>query len=208
VLDLLPYDQRGLYGIPGAPVVSERFGPERWICRDICDRAPFPFADGAIDFVVCSHTLEDVRDPIWVCAEMNRIARAGYIETPSRLEEQSWGVQGPWVGWSHHRWLVDVTGHRLEFAFKHHLVCARPTDRFPAGFWAALIPEERVLSFEWSGGFDYCERTFDGAADLDAYLADFVQAELARRPLPPGPSPALPRRLWRRARRAVGHSGR
>ena len=68
---------------------------DTWIQRDICDREPYPFDDDELDFVICSHTLEDVRDPIWVCSEMARIAKAGYIEVPSRLEEQSYGFQGP-----------------------------------------------------------------------------------------------------------------
>ncbi len=59
--------------------------------RDICDHEPYPFGDQEFDFVICSQTLEDVRDPIWVCSEINRIGKAGYIEVPSRLEEQSWG---------------------------------------------------------------------------------------------------------------------
>ena len=60
--------------------------------------------------MICSHTLEDVRDPIWVCSEIQRVAKAGYIEVPSRLEEQSYGFQGPWVGWGHHHWLIEVHG--------------------------------------------------------------------------------------------------
>lgn len=41
-----------------------------------------PFADGAFDFVICSHVLEHVPDPAAVVAEMTRVARAGYIEVP------------------------------------------------------------------------------------------------------------------------------
>ena len=54
--------------------------------------------DGFFDFAICSHTLEDVCDPVWVCEELARVAKAGYIEVPSRLEEQAWSFQGPWVG--------------------------------------------------------------------------------------------------------------
>ena len=76
VLDTLPYEQRRTGNS------REYFTKESWIEWDICSRKPFPFADQSIDFVVCSHTLEDIRDPIWVCQEMNRIAKRGYIETP------------------------------------------------------------------------------------------------------------------------------
>ena len=101
--------------------------------RDVCDAEPLPFEDDQFDFVVCSQTLEDVRDPVRVCAEIVRVGKAGYIETPSRLEEQSYGVQGPWVGWGHHHWLVEVDGDRIEFVFKHHVMHGRESDHFPDG---------------------------------------------------------------------------
>jgi len=72
-IDLMPYESSGLYGHDGPD--EERFNSETWIRRDICDREPYPFRDGELDFVVCSHILEDVRDPIWVCSERRRLAR-------------------------------------------------------------------------------------------------------------------------------------
>lgn len=180
VMDLMPYDTRGLYGEvdPG----RERFTRDTWIQRDICDREPFPFEDGAIDFAVCSHTLEDVRDPVWVCAELSRVARAGYIEVPSRLEEQSYGVHGPWVGWSHHHWLVDITPGRIEFVFKPGVLQGRSDCQFPAGFAAALSAEERVQTIFWEGQFSFGERIFMTPGELDSYLSEFVDAH--RRPVP------------------------
>src|SRR5688500_1405916 len=82
VLDLMPYETRGLYGEPDPG--PERFSEASWVVRDICDRERWPFSDDQFDFVVCSHTLEDVRDPVWVCAELSRVARAGYVEVPAR----------------------------------------------------------------------------------------------------------------------------
>src|SRR5215210_428823 len=122
VIDLLPYESRGLYG--GVAQPDERFSAASWVQRDICDREPWPFADKQFDFAICSHTLEDVRDPVWVCSELQRVAKAGYIETPSRLEEQTYAVQGPWVGWGHHHWLVetDASPAAIRFIFKHHLM--------------------------------------------------------------------------------------
>jgi methyltransferase family protein len=172
VMDLMPYETRGLYGRDGR--LPERFSKDTWIVRDICDRAPYPFADNELDFVICSHTLEDVRDPVWVCSEMERIAKAGYIEVPSRLEEQSYGFQGPWAGWSHHRWLIDVTGKEIEFVFKHHVVHNRDSDHFPEGFQQQLSEEQRVRQLWWEGSFHYGERVTVSAEELDPYVADFV----------------------------------
>jgi hypothetical protein len=195
VIDLMPYETRGLYGAPAGEAGPERFSAETWVERDICDRTPWPFADDQFDFSVCAQTLEDVRDPVWVCAELNRVSKAGYIETPSRLEEQTYGIQGPWVGWGHHRWLVEVSGDRIEFVFKHHVLNGRESDHFPARLLSALGPEERVTMLWWEGSFDYGERIFVGADELDAYLADFVAGvRRTRREARP------PRGRWRRRR--------
>jgi len=180
VMDLMPYETRGLLGSNGP--LPERFTKQTWIERDICDREPYPFADKQLDFVVCSHTLEDVRDPIWVCDEMVRIAKAGYIEVPSRLEEQSYGFQGPWAGWSHHRWLIELNDGRLEFVFKHSVVHNRRSDRFPRGFERALTAEERVVALWWENSFDYGERVLLSAEQLDPYVADFVSRNRGRQP--------------------------
>jgi SAM-dependent methyltransferase len=172
VMDLMPYETRGLYGRDGP--LPERFSADTWVQRDICDREPWPFEDDQFDFVVCSHTLEDVRDPVWVCSEIARVGKAGYIEVPSRLEEQSYGFQGPWTGWGHHRWLSDVDGHRIDFVFKHAVVHNRASDRFPPGFQQALSPEQRVLTLWWEGSFEARERVFTSAEELDPYVAGFV----------------------------------
>jgi DNA repair exonuclease SbcCD nuclease subunit len=201
VLDLMPYETRGLYG-PSDPE-AERFDADTWIQRDICDREPFPFADGEIDFVICSHTLEDIRDPIWVCSEIVRVAKAGYIEGPSRLEEQSYGVQGPWVGWSHHRWLMDVSPRGIEFVAKPHVLHGRSEFHFPDGFAQALAPEKRVDTLFWEESFEFGERIFLGPGELDAYLEEFVaENEAAADSTRPSALRAMRRRVRRLQRRA------
>ena len=179
VVDVNDYATRGLYG--REPGGEERFGPDTWLQRDICAAEPLPFEDDQFDFVVCSQTLEDVRDPVRVCAEIARVGKAGYVETPSRLEEQSYGFQGPWVGWGHHHWLVVAGDGEIEFVFKHHVMHGRASDHFPAGFRDTLTPDERVQTLWWQGSFAYRERLLHDADELDSYLADFVASELARR---------------------------
>lgn len=185
VLDRMPFETRGLYGFDGPE--PERFDASRWIQRDICDRQPFPFADDEIDFVICSHVLEDIRDPLWVCSEIARIGKAGYIEVPSRLEEQTFGIQGPWVGWGHHHWLVDLAGDELRFFFKHHILHGKPKAQFAAGFCDDLSAAERVQPFWWTGSFTAVEVAFEDFHETDDYLEGFVARELAARGLPPQP---------------------
>jgi hypothetical protein len=180
VLDLMGWDTRGLYG--KVDPAAERFSAATWVQRDICAREPWPFADGAFDFVVCSHTLEDVRDPIWVCSELSRVARAGYVEVPSRQVEQSFGVQGDWVGWGHHHWLIDVADGGLEFVFKPHIL-VRADLHFPAGFAASLGAEERVETLWWEGEVRAWERVF-----LDPSLDDWLRAPLLAQGYGHGPT--------------------
>ena len=177
VLDLMPYESRGVYGERGAE--PERYSAQTWIERDICDREPWPFEDGQFDFAVCSHTLEDVRDPVWVCAELSRVARAGYVEVPSRLEEQAWGVGGDWVGWSHHHWLCDVEASGITFVLKPHVIHARSRYYFRAPLVSTLTPEERVQTMFWEGACSARERIFFVHDELDEYLAGFVRGHAA-----------------------------
>jgi hypothetical protein len=209
VIDVMPYSTRGLYQREGwaAPRNEpERFSRETWIERDVCDREPFPFSDRQIDFAICSHTLEDVRDPVWVCSELIRVAKAGYVEVPSRLEEQSWGVNGPFVGWSHHRWLIDVSDETIEFVAKLHSIHHRPDQHFPPGFWDGLTGNERVQTLWWETRFSYRERVILDPQESDRYLAGFVAKELETRKTTAQPADtALVTRLRgisRRVRRA------
>ena len=60
-----------------------------------------PFADGVFDYVICAHVLEHVEDPAQLIAELERVARRGYIETPSEIGERIYG-------WHYHNWVVNL----------------------------------------------------------------------------------------------------
>ncbi len=49
-----------------------------------CGVEKTPFADKEFDFVYCSHVLEHTTDPQKACKELMRIAKRGYIETPTK----------------------------------------------------------------------------------------------------------------------------
>lgn len=173
VIDLRAYGARGELGWDGGERSQERFTAETWVQRDVCDRRPWPFEDRFFDFAVCSHTLEDVRDPVWVASELQRVARAGYIEVPALAEELTYGVQGPWVGWGHHHWLVLASAGGIDFVFKHHVV-NREDSHLPAGSAAGLSPEQRVQTLWWEDGFEARERFMLSAEELDGFLRSAV----------------------------------
>jgi hypothetical protein len=194
VLDLQPYETRGLYGYDEGDRESERFTTETWVRRDICDREPWPFADHQFDFVICSHTLEDVRDPVWVCRELQRVGKAGYIEVPSRLEEQTVGVNGPWAGWAHHRWLCDVDGEGIDFVHKSHALHGRTEFTVSAQYTLSRPMAERRSTLWWTGSFSCRERVLLSAEEADAFLAAGVPNGA------PGPSRSVVAGVLRRLR--------
>ncbi|HEY2415494.1 MAG TPA: methyltransferase domain-containing protein [Pirellulaceae bacterium] len=84
-----------------------------------------PLADKSFDFVYCRHTLEDLYNPLLICGEMNRVGKAGYIETPSPIAEAARGVdyQSPaWRGYHHHRYFVWGEGDTLMFLPKYPIL--------------------------------------------------------------------------------------
>lgn len=92
-----------------------------------CDltREKLPFPDKSFDFVYCRHLLEDSWNPFAVCAEISRVGKAGYIETPSPTAELCRGVDGgspPYRGYHHHRFLVWRVGATLMFMSKYPLI--------------------------------------------------------------------------------------
>jgi hypothetical protein len=84
-----------------------------------------PFEDKSFDFVYCRHVLEDLHDPFSVCAEMSRVGKAGYIETPSPLAEVCSGIDGnspPWRGYHHHRFVIWTSDDTLCFLSKYPVI--------------------------------------------------------------------------------------
>lgn len=52
------------------------------------DASKMPFKDKAFDFVIASHILEHMADPETFLKELQRIGKAGYIETPNAIFER------------------------------------------------------------------------------------------------------------------------
>ena len=92
-----------------------------------CDltNEPLPFPDKSFDFIYCRHLLEDSWNPFPICAEMSRVGKAGYIETPSPIAELCRGVDGGsphYCGYHHHRFIVWEHDGKLLFVSKYPVV--------------------------------------------------------------------------------------
>jgi SAM-dependent methyltransferase len=140
--DLMPYEtRRGV--VTCTPQPGERFTKSTWVQADFLDpRLHLPFADRFFAFSLCTHTLEDLADPEPLLRELRRVSCAGYIETPSRLYEQTIGRRDRMSakpGQGHHHWIVEKTPEgRLVFFSK-----ADSLDRHP-GAGVPLTIAERL----------------------------------------------------------------
>lgn len=140
------------------------FNEKTWISWDFYD-LPWPVEDKFFDFVVCMDTLEDLRDPILICKELQRIGKAGYISTPTRsLESCVHGNTSPLsdqlVGYFHHRWFVEIEKGALIFKMKNPMLYQHKN---------LIITEvpQKTLNFFWCGSFNFEERYL--ANNEDAY---------------------------------------
>ncbi|MDT8367910.1 MAG: class I SAM-dependent methyltransferase [Longimicrobiales bacterium] len=132
---------------PRADVLCERYvadGTERHDALPRVDRplvvgdlARLPFADGAFDFVICTHVLEHVADPGGALAELARVAPRGYVETPSAAWERM-------HSFPFHRWYVSDEGGTMVFRAKE-----RPIHDAGAKEWLEGLCRGRPGLMDW-----------------------------------------------------------
>jgi FkbM family methyltransferase len=106
---------------------------------------------GRFSYCICSHTLESLAFPAMTLEMMPRIADAGYIAAPSRYLE-SLRPEGPYRGFIHHRWVLDMAGGELVLAPKlpllEHLALAGEPE------WPAA-PGRFELQVMWRGALSF-----------------------------------------------------
>lgn len=150
----------------------------------VCDVATekLPFADKEFDFVYCRHTLEDMWNPFHLCDEMSRVAKAGYIETPSPMAELGRGVDGgspPFRGYHHHRWIIWMANRELRFVTKYPFV---EYLRFEEEKIEEMLLQPRYWNTHclWEESINYFHRKspqdFDIPRDYALMLGDAVAA--------------------------------
>ena len=136
-----------------------------------------PFADRAFDYVICSHVLEHVEDPAQLIAELERVARRGYIETPSEIGERIYG-------WQYHNWVVNVVDGCLmlrrnernsQFGQLFHRMAA--TDKH----WKRFHLTHHnlfLVQYEWEDEIRY-EILLDQESALDLECSDTLERLIA-----------------------------
>jgi len=171
VIDIVPYEKRSANTL--FMNIPERFTRETWHVQDICDhRKPWPFKNKEFDFVVCGQTLEDIRDPLYVCEEMQRVGKRGFIECPSRFYEQMRGLEkGRVSGANHHRWIVCGRERALVFLMKTHAIHDPRYQLKPPLFsrYPHLNPNYESMVATWKGSFTAVEELRLNGEDIKFY---------------------------------------
>jgi len=73
-----------------------------------CFAESMPFKDKEFDFAFTRHVLEHVVEPAKACEEIMRVAKRGFIEVPSKINEYVFGYPA-------HRWLISLVDGVLVF---------------------------------------------------------------------------------------------
>ena len=123
------------------------------------------------DFSICTHVFEDVRDPLFVARQLQRVSAAGFVSMPTKHSELSHVESGAYLGYCHHRWIFTVrpgaAGERALFAVaKLPVVEYFNSRRRPLrkllhllGRWPLLAKAERRLGvFPAGPGVDWVDR--------------------------------------------------
>lgn len=150
-----------------------------------------PFRDGAFDFVIASHVLEHSADPERFLGELQRVARAGYIEVPDAFMERV----NPYRD---HRLEITVRDGRLRIRKKPDWrtdpdlveLYEHRAKRTLAGQLIPKHPFDFHVRYYWQSGIDFEVLNPDQSADWRPPEDDRA------------PSPAT-RRNWRQAALAM-----
>ena len=121
------------------------------------DAQALPFPDQSFDFVYCSHVAEHIEDIAEFFREIQRVGKAGYIETPNYLFEQTVGTTTHlWALWTENgvvhaepKWVAGAPGrayHGMHRAISTHALL---------GFAYHMIPEMNPMQFWWRDRFEY-----------------------------------------------------
>lgn len=128
---------------------------DRPLVLGLCEN--LPFRDKSFDFVIASHVLEHTDDPDKFLSELQRVAKAGYIETPDafferinpftfhRLEVTEEG--GGLAIWKKKGWQVDP---ELIGLYEKKLKKDAAFQKF-----IRVFPDPVHMRFYWSGAIKY-----------------------------------------------------
>jgi len=111
--------------------------------------------NGKFDFCICCHTLEDIMNPGFVCEQISKISKEGYIATPSKYNELAIHEAYYKIQSKHHLETKISYGHR---GYMHHR-------------WIFTIHNNTLIGFPKIGYLE-TNTIFDNIASIDENICD------------------------------------
>ena len=113
---------------------------------------------GRFDFAISTHFLEDIASPRVVARMLPRVAKAGFVSTPSKYAELSRGCDtargapSAYRGYIHHRWIFTfAAGGWVTYPKIGALEGSRDADAVAARGGGRCGGRAAELSFWWEG---------------------------------------------------------
>ncbi len=156
-----------------------------------CDftREKLPFKNKQFDFCLCTHTIEDLNNPVPLLEEISRVAKRGYITTPSMgkdmvfspIDFTNWLTGARRVpGDSHHKWLVSKKGKKLVICPKNYPIL------YSGNFHFVDWSGDTETQYAWKGSVNFVEIKDLNIHELIDHYQSFVDkntSKLKRAPI-------------------------
>ena len=127
----------------GRPIIGKKHQVFRNVDLNII---PYPFGDLEFDFIICSHVLEHLADPVTACREISRVGKGGYIELPA-FDSDIFMRRNDAI----HKWLglYDSSSATLFFMNRSFLVKTAHPSSMP--LWLRFFLAFKVSRILWKG---------------------------------------------------------
>ncbi len=119
--------------------------PQVWdaVDEDVSKNGPF-------DYCICSHTLEDIINPVFVANMINKYCKSGFVAMPSKFLEMTRGIDGNYRGYIHHRYIYNIENNQLVGYPKLNFI--EHDSRFDA-LANQYSSDKAEIQVYWDGGF-------------------------------------------------------
>ena len=139
-----------------------------------------PFNDNQFDFVISSHVMEHVKDLKYFIKEIERVSKRGYIELPTKLEDNL-----VFENKKEHLWQMDFddVNHKLlisnKIQFLEPVLTVSTIQKMREYFRSSLILE---LFWENKIEYEFIEENQDRNDDLNllTLLRKFISKKLRK----------------------------
>ena len=110
-----------------------------------------PFKDKEFDFVIASHVMEHVEDVDFFISELQRIANKGYIEVPTKLEDNL-----VFENKNDHIWQIDFDDVKNKLIINKRIQYIEPILTVSSiKKLNELFRKSLVLELQWENSIDY-----------------------------------------------------